>query len=125
MSAGFGPILGMSLVSGRWFNEIDTPGLVVINESLALRDFAGRDPIGARIRSPYGGPDAYATIVGVARDLKYMKMDDDAAPELFFSHRDTNLFSIMLVMKTDGDPLSAAPALRAALVDPVIALRAE
>jgi len=115
VSEAFGPMLGMPLVRGRWFNELDPPGLLVINESLARRDFPDRDPIGVRIRSPYGGPDSLATIVGIVRDLKYARIDKDPAPEVFFNHRDTSLFSIMLVMRTDGDPLAAAPAIRKAL----------
>jgi putative ABC transport system permease protein len=120
ISSRMGPLLGMSLVSGRWMDEIETPGAVVINESLARRDFADRDPIGARIRNPYVRPEGYATIVGVARDLKYAAIDQDPAPELFFNHTDTTLFSIMLMLRTDGDPAAAAPAIRKALstVDP-------
>ena len=26
ISPGFGPLLGMSLVSGRWFNDLDSAG---------------------------------------------------------------------------------------------------
>jgi hypothetical protein len=88
VSAGFGPMLGMSIVSGRWLNEMETPGSVVINESLARRDFAGSDPIGARIKMPWLGPERMATIVGVARDLKYADVDKDTLPELFFHHAD-------------------------------------
>ena len=120
ISPAFGPLLGMSMASGRWFNEGDAPGAVVVNESLARRDFGGRDPIGSRIRNPYGGPDAYATIVGVSRDMKYVTIDKDAAPELFFNYADTTLFSVMLIVRTEGDPLIAAPSIRKALstIDP-------
>jgi putative ABC transport system permease protein len=130
ISPGFGPMLGMPLVRGRWLTDHDAPGDIVINETLARRDFQGVDPIGQRVRNPYGErnpsgpPDSYATIVGVARDFKYAAIDQDAAPEVFFNHRDTTLFSIMLMLKTDGDPLTAAPAIRKALstVDPTQSL---
>ena len=119
ISPGFGPMLGMSLVRGRWLNEIES-GSVVINESLARRDYPDGDPIGARIRMPWLGEEGYATIVGIARDLKYSEVDKDAAPELFFHHMDAPIFSILVVMRTDGDPLTAAPAIRKELstVDP-------
>jgi len=119
ISPGFGPMLGMSLVRGRWLNEIES-GSVVINESLARRDYPDSDPIGARIRMPWLGEEGYATIVGIARDLKYSEVDKDAAPELFFHHMDAPIFSVLLVMRTDGDPLAAAPAIRKELstVDP-------
>lgn len=71
ISPGFGPLLGMSLVSGRWSNDLETPGVAIVNESLARRDFPNADPVGKRIRVPWLGQNGLATIVGVARDLKY------------------------------------------------------
>jgi putative ABC transport system permease protein len=110
----------MSLVSGRWFNDLDSPGVAIINESLARRDFNDTDPIGRRIRMPWLGQNGLATIVGVARDLKYAAIDADPAPELFFHYADTPVSSMTLVMRVDGDPIAAAPAVRNALsaIDP-------
>jgi len=124
ISPAFGPLLGMALVSGRWFNDLDSPGVVIINESLARRDFKDIDPIGRRIRNPWLGQNALATIVGVARDLKYAAIDTDPAPELFFHYADAPFFSITLVMRVDGDPIAAAPAIRRALsaLDPTQSL---
>jgi putative ABC transport system permease protein len=124
ISPGFGPLLGMSLLNGRWFNDLDSPGVVIINESLARRDFKDTDPIGRRIRIPWLGQNALGTIVGVARDLKYAAIDADAAPELFFHYADTPFFSVTLVMRVDGDPIAAAPAIRKALsaIDPTQSL---
>jgi putative ABC transport system permease protein len=120
ISSGFGPLLGMSLVSGRWFNDLDSPGVVIINESLARRDFKDADPVGRRIRMPWLGQNGLATIVGVARDLKYAAIDADAAPELFFHYTDTPISSITLVMRVAGDPIAVAPAIRNGLsaIDP-------
>ena len=115
ISRRFGPLLGMSLVSGRWFNDLEPPGVAIINESLARRDFKQTDPIGQRIRMPWLGQDGLATIVGVVRDLKYAAIDADPAPELFFHYTDTPISSITLVMQVDGDPIAAASAIRSAL----------
>ncbi|MEJ7666492.1 MAG: FtsX-like permease family protein [Hymenobacter sp.] len=120
ISAGFGPLLGMSLVNGRWFNDVESPGVVIINESLARRDFKGTDPIGQRIRIPWLGENGLATIVGVVRDLKYAAIDADAGPEVFFYYADAPISSITLVMRIEGDPIAPAPAIRSALsaIDP-------
>jgi putative ABC transport system permease protein len=120
ISPGFGPLLGMSLASGRWFNDVDSAGVAIINESLARRDFKDTDPIGRRIHMPWLGHSGLATIVGVARDLKYAAIDADAAPELFVHYADTPMFSVTLMMRVDGDPIAAAPAIRNALaaIDP-------
>ncbi|MBY0497260.1 MAG: ABC transporter permease [Cyanobacteria bacterium] len=120
ISAGFAPLLGMSLVSGRWFNDLEPRGVVIINESLARRDFKDIDPIGQRIRMPYLGENGLATIVGVVRDLKYAAIDADAQPEVFFHYDAAPISSITIVLRVDGDPITVAPAIRNALskIDP-------
>ena len=114
ISANFPRLLGMTLVSGRWFEEIETPGAVLINETLARRDFDG-NAVGARIRLPWLGANGFGTIVGVVSDLKYADIDADTKPELFFHHADQRLFGVTMVMRIDGDPMAAAPAIRKAL----------
>ena len=45
--------------------------VAVINEAMALRFFAGDDPIGKRIRvKGVTDPKGWMTIVGVARDIR-------------------------------------------------------
>jgi putative ABC transport system permease protein len=120
ISASFGPMIGMSLAKGRWFTEHEAPGAIIINESLARREFGDRDPIGRRIRLPFVGAQPYGTVVGVARDMKYAAIDEDPSPEIFFNHADNFLYGITLLMRIDGDPVAAAPAIRKALstIDP-------
>jgi predicted permease len=117
ISADFGRMLGMSLISGRWFEELEPSGGVLINETLARRDFSDGNPLGRRILRDR---DQYATIIGVVADLKYAEIDSDPVPELFFHHADVRLFGITLALQIDGDPATAAPAIRKALsaIDP-------
>lgn len=120
ISANFGRLVGMSLISGRWFNEVEPPGAVIINESLARREYPGTDPLNQQIRMAMLGDGGFGTIVGVVADLKYEAIDRDPTPELFYNHTDTSLFGIMLVMRIDGDPMTAAPMIRKELssIDP-------
>lgn len=64
---------GTSLVSGRDFDERDSPTttpVVIINEALARALFAGRDPVGDRVVT--GAPNwPPQTVVGVVRDAVY------------------------------------------------------
>ena len=67
--------MGIRLVKGRDFTEQDrlgTPGVVIINESLARRRFPNEDPIGKRITfdDPTQGQPNWLTIVGIARDAR-------------------------------------------------------
>jgi putative ABC transport system permease protein len=120
ISAGFPRLLGMSLVKGRSFDEVQAPGAVLVNETLE-RDVFDGNALGARIRLPGpGDPNAIGTIVGVVADLKYADIDADMKPELFLHHADQRRFGVSLVMRIDGDPIAAAPGIRKALsaIDP-------
>jgi hypothetical protein len=120
ISAGFPRLIGMSLASGRWFEEVEPSGSVLINQALARRDYSGVDPLGQRIRAPWIGQDRYATIIGVVSDLKYAEIDVDTKPEVFFHHTDTSLFGITLLLRVDDDPTAMAPSIRKELstIDP-------
>jgi putative ABC transport system permease protein len=121
-SAGYAGAIGMRLVRGRWMSDAEASAIIVINESLARREFAGQDAIGKRIQigGPPGEPGAvFATIVGVVADLKYSKLDASPAPELFFdyAHAPPSTGGIMVVLRTKGDPLAAARAVRKLIAD--------
>ena len=45
-------VIGVPLVKGRFFephDTVDAPGVVIVNESLARREWPNEDPIGQRI----------------------------------------------------------------------------
>ena len=72
----------MRLLRGRWISDIEPSASVVVNESVARRDFPVQDPIGRRIR--LDGPDSpFVTIVGVVADLKYAALDQSPEPEVY------------------------------------------
>jgi putative ABC transport system permease protein len=124
VSPSFGPLLGMSLVRGRWLNEVDTRSTILINEALARRDYPGIDPIGQRIHLPWVDNRGLGTIVGVVRNLKYARIDVDAEPEVFAHYKSRRLFGVTLALRLEGDPLAAAPTITKALgaVDPTQSL---
>ncbi|HTM31242.1 MAG TPA: ABC transporter permease [Vicinamibacterales bacterium] len=90
-SAGYFEAMGIPLRRGRWFDGRDVPGsepAALINESLARRHFAGRDPIGQRIR--FAGMDEvnpWLTVVGVVGDTRFRDLATEAVPEVFVNFR--------------------------------------
>jgi putative ABC transport system permease protein len=120
ISPHFPRMLGMRLVRGRWFQGVEPGNVLLINETLARRDFDGVDPVGQRIRLPWLGDAALGTIVGVVTDMKYARIDEDTTPEVFFHADQADLFRVTLVLRIDGDPIAAAPLIRKALasIDP-------
>jgi putative ABC transport system permease protein len=72
--------MGIPIARGRTFDDRDVAGaefVAVINQALAARHFAGRDPLGARIR--FAGMDRdnpWLTIIGVAADVRHALTGD-------------------------------------------------
>src|SRR5262249_27553507 len=90
-------------VSGRGLSEADGPGhsgVVLINEALARRSFAGVNPIGETVLF---GPSAHRMpleIIGVVGDVRQFGLDRGPQPQYF-----------MDVRQVPTDPLSRAPPL--------------
>ena len=81
----------MKLRAGRSFTELDTentPPVIVINETLARRLFAGEDPIGKRIRDDRGKTDL--TIVGVVADVKQYGLETESQAAFYRSSLQNN-----------------------------------
>jgi putative ABC transport system permease protein len=116
-SSAFATVMGLRVISGRWFTDTEPSPVVVMNESLATRAFGNSDPIGRRVQIPSttGVPAdvRFAPIVGVVADQKYTKLDETPPEEFYvpYSHV-SDLFRITLVVKTTRDPLALAPSIR-------------
>jgi putative ABC transport system permease protein len=90
-SDGYFAAMGMALTRGRGFDARDVAGAepsAVINEALARKHFAGRDPLGQRLR--FAGMDKdnpWLTVVGVVRDVRYRDLGAEAGPEVYVDYR--------------------------------------
>jgi predicted permease len=134
-SSGYLETLGARLVSGRFFDARDAAGAtptVVINESLARAQWPEEDPVGRRLNMSAGdGP--FRTVVGVVGDMRQMGLDVPADAAFYVPLDQVGTATFMgprqLVVRTTGDPLALAPALRRAVWDvdpaqPVSSVRA-
>lgn len=74
------------IVRGRGFTATDVggPPVVVINETLARTFYPDQDPVGRRLRPPFGDSIPWFTIVGVAADVKQGGVDAKTGTELYF-----------------------------------------
>jgi putative ABC transport system permease protein len=118
--------LGVSLRSGRMFTTSDGPGdptVAIVNESMVRRFWPGQDVVGKRLLpdtigglwDPQDTPD-FITIVGVVTDFGATFYGDPADPAVYLSHLQQPSYDMRLVARTAADPLSLAPALRAAVI---------
>jgi predicted permease len=114
VSVSYFQTLGIPLIKGRLFDErdkADTPGVVIINKSLAERIFAGRDAIGHRLIYPnlVGTPDL---VIGVVGDVKVTGLDEAIKPVLYYPYRQSSSLTGSLVVRTSSDPARLASAIR-------------
>jgi predicted permease len=123
VSAGAFAALGMRIIEGRDFNELDaetaTP-VAIVNRAFARR-YLGDAAVGARLPMGVGyrDPDEQATIVGVVDDVRYVSSTTSSLPELYYSYRQFNrrvpVPSVTFLVRTSGDPRALTVGLRTAI----------
>jgi putative ABC transport system permease protein len=106
VNPGYFRVMKIPLVSGREFEARDEVGnvgdlpYVIVNNTLAQRYWPGQDAVGKRLLF-MSGP---ATIIGVARDVKYMGLDSKSDPELYYPEGLFPQPHITLLMRTSNNP---------------------
>ncbi len=102
---------------GREFTAHDDAGaspVVIIDESLARRFWpqypAGPNPIGERIL--IGSHSRPTEVVGIAADVREGGLTQQPKPSVYLSAAQQPLESAVLALRTEGEPLSLANAVR-------------
>jgi putative ABC transport system permease protein len=125
---GYFSTMGMTLLRGRDFTAMDrqkTPEVVIINKTLAQRQFGNEDPIGHRLTldNPRGNPE-WLTIIGVVKDAVQGSWADAPEEEYYLPwlQSDSYLTStaghyayLTLVIRTGIDPRSVIGAVQNAV----------
>ncbi len=126
VSGGYAKVMGTPVIRGRMINTEDSanaPYVAVINETLARKYFAGKDPLGLQI--DLGGKDTGAikpyTVVGVIGDQVDNGVSHSPKPLLLVPYEQvpsTSLYYQLLIktivffaVKTHGN-IAIAPAMR-------------
>ena len=127
VTPGYFAAVGTPIVRGRGFTDADgpdAPRVVVVSEAFARRFWPGGDALGRAVH--FGSRTA--TVVGVARDAAYRDDDLRRPPRAFVyqPYAQAPVAAVGFVVRTAGDPLAAAPALRRAVAaaDPALPLTA-
>ena len=103
--------LRIPLQQGRDFTPSDTEQaepVGIVNEAFARRYWPGKEAVGRRIQ--YG--ETWLTVVAVARDEKYQKLDEPPAPYLFLPVLQFYRPDMTLHVRVQGDPMSYAAAVQ-------------
>jgi predicted permease len=115
VSAGYFGTIGIPLVKGRAFSDIDRPGnprALIVSQETARRHFAGEDPIGKRISFGWGrdGEKLAGEIVGIVGDVRQRGLGDDVTPHVYAAWDQWPLDEITVVMRSRGEPAAALKA---------------
>ena len=122
VSPGYLPTLGVPIVAGRGFTELDSPGSVpvcIVSESLVRQHFGGRNPIGRRIavrRTGLGRAQSVVReIVGVAADVRRNLGTEEARAIYVPMSQNAWSFTVLVVKPAAGRAETLVPAVRAAV----------
>lgn len=118
--ASFFATLGLRVIDGRLYDGQPTDSVfaAVVDESWAARYYPDRPAVGRRFRSGGCTVDGcpWVEIVGVVQDVKTSGLDDTRRlGTIYFDYANDSYAGMRLHLRTDGDPLAAVPAVKAAI----------
>lgn len=127
---GFFETMRIPLRAGRVFSDNDTrgtPGVVVINETMARKYYGNANPVGRQFKwGPPDSPVPLREIVGVVADVKQRTLDEEPIPAVYHAvlQQDTMQLAayrgLSYVVRSSMAPASVAGSIRTAVrgVDP-------
>lgn len=131
VTAGYAEALGLRLREGRLLTDADRAASVrplVVSESFVRAYLADGPPAVGRRFEGLVGPGVTVEIVGVVADVRLAGLDTEPQPSMYWLAGEGSPLQgrMFLLVKTEGDPASMVPTLRAILreADPSAALDA-
>jgi predicted permease len=118
---GYLEAMGERLVRGRTIAPADsssTQPVALINEEMARRYWAGRDPIGGRFKIGGNPNRPWVTVAGIVADVRHNGITEVIKEKFYVPHRQWHLStgnpirSMALVVKTSTNPLGLVGPIR-------------
>lgn len=106
------------LLRGRSFvdsEDSSKPRVVVINQTLARKYFAGEDPIGKRIGDTELSPNSIKEIIGIVDDIREGALDSEIWPAVYYPFNQSPDSEFSVVVRTSQAEQSVLPTLTAAI----------
>ena len=118
---GFFQAMGISLISGRYFEERDADAaapVAIIDETMAHTYWPNEDAVGKRIK--LGGAQStrpWMTIVGVVGHVRYRTLEARSRVQIYWPEAQRPTGSMGLAIRAAGNPASLAPAVQKIVLD--------
>lgn len=106
--------LGISLLDGQLFQEVDARPVAIVSERMANRAWPGERAIGKRFRLS-ARPRSLVEVIGVVRDAHQMGLDTAPSSTVYLPYWQGFLNATSFAVKTGIDPSAAVSAVRAAI----------
>jgi predicted permease len=120
---GYEPQQDEDLMAGRSFEDRDNQGaapVAIVNNTLAERFWGGAaNAIGKRVRVAAGD---WRTVIGVAADVKYLRINESPRPYLYLPFLQAYRSSMILHTRGPSTPIGASPVSVDVLVNQARAL---
>jgi putative ABC transport system permease protein len=120
---GYFSAMRISLVRGRLFNDFDradSAPVVLINQAMAQRFWADKDPVGTKIVVPhvsgdFNAPPVECEIVGIVGDVRQTGPEREAEAEFYRPLVQDPTGSIAFLVRTRTDPAAALKSIESAI----------
>ncbi|HVE80503.1 MAG TPA: ABC transporter permease, partial [Gemmatimonadaceae bacterium] len=114
VSADYFRAMGIPLRAGRAFTAADrqgTPVVWIVNEAFARRYWPNESAVGKSVR--FG--DTPVPIIGVVGDVRQRSLTEPAEPTAYIHYLQNRRSGLSIAVRTGGDPLRYANAVREAI----------
>jgi putative ABC transport system permease protein len=115
ISPNYFSVMSVPLMAGRYFtshDDLNAPGVIIVNETLARSVFHQQNPVGQRLT--FTGDSQPVEIVGVVGDEKVNGLDAAVTPVVYYAYLQDSTKSIenMVVVRSSGDPSAFTNSIR-------------
>jgi predicted permease len=117
-------MLGMPILRGRLFNELDTdntPQVAVVNEAFARTTWPGQDSLGKRFKSTRA-ESPWITVVGIIANARTESLAEASVPQIYLDVYQTGAKRLALLLRGHLDTAETAEEVREQVqtVDPTL-----
>jgi predicted permease len=116
VTANYFRAAGVPILRGRAFTEHDgtgAPRVALVNQEFVHKYLQGRDPVGKQIQLDITGtPPVWSEIVGVVGNVRNYSLDPNMVPQVYEAYLQRPVASFSLLLRSNVEPSSLAPALR-------------
>jgi putative ABC transport system permease protein len=113
---GFFETIGIPFIQGRLFDsrdQLNTPVVFVINQTMARRFWPDQDPIGKPLKM--AGEGTTGTVIGVVGDARQYYLSEEQQPQVYDCYSQFPGLFATVVARTSVEPMSLAQAARDAV----------